>query len=303
VNRRTLLARTGALGALALAGCLGDGTDDENTPADGAGDGDTPTPTPGEPTDTPAGPAVTDQSITTVDTRCQTGDATATVSADAEAGVVTVSGSLQTSTPCYRAVLETVSYDAASDALTIDVGAERTADTCIDCVGAVEYEATVAFADGLPGTVTVSHRGESVVSGDTADAPLTPADRPAIQSSSLSVTGVSESESRETATAEFDTDAKTVSLSGTIEGSDGCKTAALGAVEYDAASDTLAVDVVTRDREGTEDQACTQATIYIDYEATVTFSRGLPTAIEVSHDGTGIMSGAHGSASASAPDR
>lgn len=298
MKRRTLLRRTGALGALVLAGCTGDGNDGtgQHTPTrDDASDPG------GSPTPTPTGPTVTGTSIRTVRTDCHSGDSeTARVSVHTDERTVTVSGLLRTRDPCREAVLEAVHYDAGTETLRVDVSAERVGDGCVQCVGELEYEATVTFAGGVPGTVTVSHFGETVAGtgeGTPTETPA-PGDTPTLADATLTVTNVTEGTNEETADVRFQTDADTVVLQGTLEGSDGCKTAALGTVEYDPEADALAVDVITRDREGTGERACTQALVYIEYEATVEFEGGLPTEVTVSHDGRELLSGRHATASA-----
>lgn len=96
----------------------------------------------------------------------------------------------------------------------------------------------------------------------------------------------------------FDAEEGLVRVTGTIEGSDGCKTATLRAIDYNRDADEVHVSVATKDRPGTGENACTQALVYISYEATVSFTGGIPAAASVSHDGTEIASGAHDSASA-----
>jgi ABC-type glycerol-3-phosphate transport system substrate-binding protein len=89
-----------------------------------------------------------------------------------------------------------------------------------------------------------------------------------------------------------------VTFTGTIEGSDGCKTAVMDAMEYDREADEIHLQVRTEDREGTEDRACTEALVYVDYEATAEFENGTPRQATVSHNGRAIMSGAHESSRA-----
>jgi hypothetical protein len=302
MNRRTLLRRSAALGVLGLAGCTSDandGNDGEDGPSSGGSGGtDTPTETPTEtPTDTstPA-PTVTDYSIRTFETGCKSEDERAAVhKSESE---VTITGLITASNPCFEAVLNAVDYTIESDTLRVDVGVERTDDVCADCVGAIEYEATVEFADGPPGSVTVSHDGDRIDAGDIESG--SPGAAPTLVESSLSVTNVASTERERTADAEFNPDAGTVVVTGTIQGENGCKTAALGSASYDPGEDQLFVDVVTEDRE--DAGTCTQQLVYIDYEATFSFERGVASSVSVSHNGQGVMGAAYGSASASGPD-
>lgn len=150
MRRRTFLAGASALAGGALAGCTG------GAAPGGGGPGTTTTPTP-----TPV-PTVTDSQVETVETGCATGDGGATVVREGEQ--VRVTGRLRTATPCYLARLTDATYDADADRLTVAVTAERDPEAmaCVDCVGEVEYEATVTFDGGLPGTVVVTHGGEEV---------------------------------------------------------------------------------------------------------------------------------------------
>lgn len=92
-----------------------------------------------------------------------------------------------------------------------------------------------------------------------------------------------------TAEVTFDTEAEAVRVTGTIEGANGCKTAALKSATYDDATDEVSLLVHTVDREGTEGKACTESLVYIDYEATVQFAGGTPANASVSHNGREML--------------
>ena len=302
MNRRKFLRRTSAVGALGLAGCTGagnpqDGGDGSDGGDGGAGgDNTTPSDTPTE-TQTPP-PTVTDYDIRTLDSRCQSGDET--VSINKGDSTVTISGVLTASNPCHEAMLNAVSYTGDSDTLRVNVGVESTDEVCVDCVGAIEYEATVEFADGLPASVTVSHQGEIIEPGDGDSGTASGSDAPTLVESSLEVAGVSNSASETTADVSFDEAESKVFVTGTIEGNNGCKTARLGRVKYNHSDDRLSVDVETVDRENAG--TCTQQLVYIDYAATIEFEGGIPGSASVSHNGNGVVSAGYDSASASAPD-
>lgn len=105
------------------------------------------------------------------------------------------------------------------------------------------------------------------------------------------------------AQVEFDQENSSVGITGTISGSDGCKTAALSNAEYNQEEDELRVEIITRDREDAGD-TCTQAIVEINYTATIHFSGSLPHNASVYHNGN-MVSGASwmaDSASAEAPD-
>ncbi len=304
MDRRQFIRRTSALGALGLAGCTGEGNNQGNGDNTGNGD-DSPTET-----STPEPVEVTGQSIETVESGCRDGDdkSTSTVETDEASQTVTITGTLATSQPCYEATLSTVEYHTDDAMLNVAVTPESTEEMCVDCLGMVEYEATIEFSGGVPETVDVSHEdaangghGDGEDDGEHSDDHAGgDSDTPSLVDSELSVTDVSGSASETTADASFDTEMNTVTVTGTIQGNNGCKTATLGNVTYNESDDHLTVDVETTDREDTG--MCTQQLVYIDYEATITFEKGVPKEISVQHDGNGVMSGAHGSASAAPPD-
>ncbi len=138
--------------------------------------------------------------------------------------------------------------------------------------------------------------------GGGSDGGSTPTATPnpvTMQDTTFEVTGRGgASDQQGSADVEFDTADDRLVVTGTIVGSDGCKTAALGDVKYDTEADELRVNVVTKDEEGSEDKMCTQALVDIDYELVVRFDGGIPKSASVSHNGQGVTSGAHGEASA-----
>lgn len=304
MRRRTLLRRTGALAAVGLAGCVSDEqNDNESNDDNDTGDDEQAS----QPNGTDATPSMTigETAIETLSSDCNSGsDGSARV--EITDGTVTVTGTMTTSDPCHEAKLQNVnklsgSSEDGGEQLQVDVVSASTSEACVDCVGAVEYEATIEFDGGAPEDVRVTHDGDSVSlvneeesgSGSGSD----PAAR-SIQNSSLSVTNRESGQQVNEVQIGFDTDAETVGLTGTIWGSDGCQTAILDDASYDADQDHLQVSVVTESED--PDKMCTQAIVEIDYEAAVTFSGGLPGSVSVSHDGSDIATAAHGSSSASA---
>lgn len=250
--------------------------------------------------ETADGPTVVDSSIELVDSRCSSGEEqTADVSMDPDEMTVSFSGLVMVGDPCREPTLDRVAYHPDTDRLAIMVGTESTASTCDDCLGVVEFAGTVTFEGGLPDDAYVGHDDTILSGGD--DSGHSSEESPTPRARSFSVTEITSGESRQTADASFDPDAGTITITGAITGTDGCATAELGSVEYDATEDQLRVDVVTTDREGTRDRACTQQLVTIGYEATVSFDGGLPTGVSVSHDGDGVMAAAYGHSSASAP--
>ena len=98
---------------------------------------------------------------------------------------------------------------------------------------------------------------------------------------------------------EFDTDAGEVVVTGTISGSDLCKRARLANLVYDREQSHLTVAIEAVDREDVD--ACAQCIAEIAYEGRFSFAEEIPESASVSHDGQGIASAAHGSASAGPP--
>ncbi|MFW6376439.1 MAG: hypothetical protein ACOC0F_00535 [archaeon] len=110
------------------------------------------------------GAAIDEESFAAEDGRCASGtDSSATVTFEGES--VVVDGTFITPTPCYELRLATAAYDANDDALEVVIAAKSTEETCVQCIGAIDYEASVRFEHELPGQVVVKHRkdGKSTV--------------------------------------------------------------------------------------------------------------------------------------------
>jgi hypothetical protein len=108
----------------------------------------------------------------------------------------------------------------------------------------------------------------------------TPAE-PTVTDTEFAVLGRTSGSQTDDATVTFD-DA-TVTVEGTIWGSDGCQTAVLDSADYDAAADELTVAVAEATREDAGD-ACTQAIVETEYRARVAFDGGFPGTVVVTHD-------------------
>jgi hypothetical protein len=71
-------------------------------------------------------------------------------------GVVTVEGTLVTSTPCHSVIVESVRYNSGDLALAVSV--EPQPGVCIECLGEITYEATVTLSEGVAvDTVSVTY--------------------------------------------------------------------------------------------------------------------------------------------------
>ena len=148
MRRRTILARVGVLGTAGLAGCVSGG---DGGGAPGAGE-----PTDETTTDTPMTPALEETTIEVLANDCGEETSEATVSGDED---VTVEGTIWAPNPGWTAVLTDASYDADADELSVTVGIEEQDDSgpVPQCIAEVEYRVTATFADGGPGSVTVTH--------------------------------------------------------------------------------------------------------------------------------------------------
>ena len=98
--------------------------------------------------------------LTVTDRKCASEDA-----AEAAIGFggesVTVDGTILTATPCRELSIETATDDGDRDRLTVVVGASPSDGVCQQCLGAVEYEASIAFEHDLPTTVVLEHRSRN----------------------------------------------------------------------------------------------------------------------------------------------
>ncbi|MGK2230795.1 MAG: hypothetical protein ACI9QA_000956 [Methanobacteriota archaeon] len=197
-----------------------------------------------------------------------------------------VEGTLSGPDSCTTAELGYTSYDAEDDTLVADVRTARTDDdACQDCITEVGYRLEATFENGVAGSASVSHDG--VVVDGIGDG---------IETAGFTVEGRENASGDEgAADIGFDEDEGRIVVSGTVVGKNGCATARLS--EANVEDGTLNVGVGTVS-DGTE--VCTQALVAIGYEATFSFDGEIPDEVSVSHDGTGVMSGAYASESTSA---
>lgn len=81
-------------------------------------------------------------------------------------------------------------------------------------------------------------------------------------------------------------DGQTVTVTGTIWGRNGCYTARLGDVGFTDGTLVVAIESY-EDRD--DDEACTEANVYIDYTATIELDTEPPGEIRVTHNGEQIQ--------------
>lgn len=145
-------------------------------------------------------------------------------------------------------------------------------------LGTVSTASIVALTGCLDGggDDTPSDTGTDTASGTPSP---TPAPNPTLTGSDFRVDSIQSGTQTDSATVTADgTD---IVVEGTIWGQDGCQTAELASVNYNA--DELTVAVETTEREDAGD-SCTQAVVEIAYTATVEFENGPPGTVVVTHD-------------------
>lgn len=146
MRRRRIIRAVGAVGAGALAGCVG------GQPAPGDGSNGTP-----PSTGTPAGPST---SFTVRSVQC--GEQVNRAEVTVEGNTVTVDGTAWGNDACYVGRLDSASLDGGT--LTVGVVTESAAaddESCAQCITEIDYLATVDVSEP-PEEVVVTHDGETV---------------------------------------------------------------------------------------------------------------------------------------------
>lgn len=109
---------------------------------------------------TPTGDAgAFDRSFEVTDAGCAEGTSDEADARFTDDGVA-VAGTIPGNNGCYAARLAGADYDDGADELVVTVESfvESEADTCTQCLVAIDYEASFTFEGSLPGTVVVRHR-------------------------------------------------------------------------------------------------------------------------------------------------
>lgn len=75
---------------------------------------------------------------------------------------VSIDGSVATPNPCYELSFDSLASQDDGETLVVDVAADSSDDVCVQCLGSVDYEASVAFESVSPTQVVLAH----VVDGD-----------------------------------------------------------------------------------------------------------------------------------------
>ena len=305
LTRRGALAGAATLGALGVAGCVadddpGNSNDTENGNAsangtDGPTNGRAGNATDGnetsgnESSDDGSGSdrrSLVGTMIETTATGCDTGD-DGTPVATVEGGALVIEGTIGAPTPCHEASID--SADLTDGALSVVVDVAVTDEMCIECVGAVDYAATVEFSADLTdiselADVTVEHAGGDTYTltdgqfapqgGDGAgDTP------PGIASHSLTTV---EATCGGRETHEVTRDGRTVVVDGSFATSHPCHEATT--TNLAVANGTLSVEVGGRSTLG-PDELCSGCLGEVTYRAEVTLESGVTVdTVDVSHD-------------------
>jgi hypothetical protein len=302
LTRRGALAGAATLGALGLAGCVADdpGTDNGTASANGTqsepGSGPNATATgnktdrnesTGNETDGIDGSdnrSLAGTSIETTATGCDTGD-DGTPVATVDGGELVIEGTIGAPTPCHEAVID--SADLTDGALSVVVDVADTARGCVQCLGALDYAATVEFAADLTNIselagVTVDHAG-----GDTytlTDGQFTPQDGagdspPGIASHSLTTVEAT-CGGRETHTV--GRNGRTVVVEGAFTTPDPCHEAVMTNLAVE--NRTLSVEVGGRSTLDS-DELCSNCLGEVAYRADITLESGVTVdQVDVRHD-------------------
>lgn len=107
-----------------------------------------------------------------------------------------------------------------------------------------------------------------------------------IRDTSFEVQDISQTSQDETSSVSVD--GTTVTVTGTIWGRNGCYTARLDDARF---TDSTLVVAIESYEDADEDEACTEANVYVDYEATIELETDPPGEIVVTHNGDRIQTG------------
>lgn len=291
MQRRALLQRAGVIGAFALAGCGSSGAESPE-PGNGtqtAGDDDTPSATPSADER-----AVSETTVRTVGTDCRSDEKPGASVSFPNGEAVAFSGQLTAPNPCHEVAIESASYDPGADRLSVVLGAASGDQTCIQCVGVIRFEGTIAFTGGLPSAVRISD-GEDVLASVDRNGGSGASDSDAIAETGFAVVGRNGRTDVPRVDVSFETGDDRVVVEGTIRGRNGCQTAELSRVGYDPRADEMTLSVATIDRPGTETEACSQQLVGISYRATAEFADSVPRSVAVVHDGEDVVAATYDS--------
>jgi hypothetical protein len=102
-------------------------------------------------------PSVADTTLSAGEGDCGTEDQEAAVAGYGDE-VVTVDATFVTPDPCHELAIADVAYDGETRTARIVVEATPGGGACVECVGAIDYEATITYEQDFPDRVVVVHR-------------------------------------------------------------------------------------------------------------------------------------------------
>jgi hypothetical protein len=309
LSRRDVLAGATALGAVALAGCVAENDDDETDDPDNTSDPDN-AESSDNGDDTGSEPEsasepeleLLETELTTASADCGSGDL---VEATVTDGDLTLEGKLPASNPCHEAALDRATLE--DGALSVAVRAAETTgedETCMSCLGVVEYEGTLSFSADLTDlstfeSVTVEHGGTSgethtieeagVVNGQVSrsgDRSEGESDGGRVENTVLADSVVTTDRSctgnippsgdpervEASDRTEFTQTGSTVTVQGSLTASTPCHEAYVESVNYNDGELSLVVGAESNLDPG---ELCTECLADIQYEATVELAEGV----------------------------
>jgi hypothetical protein len=145
---------------------IGGTTTDEGTPlGEGTETGSPGTPpAPAERTGTIDG---VDYQITVTGAECASGsrvNEVGEIDFDEDASELVVAGTIDAATPCKTVDVSAIDHDEGEGSVTVTIATADRADgpdMCQQCLGALDYEATLTFGDEFPSNASVVHDGRS----------------------------------------------------------------------------------------------------------------------------------------------
>ena len=102
-------------------------------------------------------PSVAETSLTAGDGDCGSRDDETAVAGYGDQ-VIHVEGTVPAPDPCHDLEIASLGYDEKTRTARVVVAATASDDGCMQCVGAIDYEATVAYEHDFPDRVEVYHR-------------------------------------------------------------------------------------------------------------------------------------------------
>lgn len=83
---------------------------------------------------------------------------------DEDASEIVVTGTIDAATPCKAVDVSAIDHDESGGSVTVTIATverEDAPEMCTQCIGALDYEATLTFGDEFPSEASVVHDGQS----------------------------------------------------------------------------------------------------------------------------------------------